>query len=303
MTTRYRLLTTAIVGTMCSVMIAFAQVPLKLHFQGILTTTSGITVADGNYQLTFRLYTTATAGTPVWTETQNVSVSSGIFSVVLGEVTPLNLSFDQPYYLGITVGSGSEMAPRIPLLGSPYSFYSRQAGNAAVGGDLAGSSTSATIVGIQGRSVSGVAPVTGQVLRWDGTQWSPEDVAGDNWGTQVVQVQSPLSGEGTSGNALRLEYDSQTLGINSSNELTVRSTAAIWNAGWLQGRSVTSAAPLVGQVLMWDGSQWAPGSVSSGGGSGWSTSGNVLSGTEFLGSINAQPPAASSSDRSMRSRW
>ena len=182
-----------------------SQVPQKLHFQGILTTTGGVTVPDGQYQLTFRLYTSATTGSPVWTETQNVTVSSGIFSVELGTVMPLNLSFDQPYYLGITVGSGSEMAPRIPLLGSPYSFYARQAGSAAVGGDLSGNSTSATVVGIQGRSVSAVAPSTGQVLQWDGTQWVPT---------------------------------------------------------------------LIG---------------SSGGGSGWSTSGNVLSGTEFLGSVNAQP--------------
>ncbi len=181
-----------------------SQVPQKLHFQGILTTTGGVTVPDGQYQLTFRLYTSATAGSPVWTETQNVTVSSGIFSVELGAVTPLNLSFDQPYYLGITVGSGSEMAPRIPLLGSPYSFYAQQAGSAAVGGDLAGSSTSATVVAIQGRPVS-------------------------------------------------------------------------------------ATAPSAGQVLQWDGSAWVPGSVSSGGGSGWSTSGNVLSGTEFLGSVNAQP--------------
>jgi hypothetical protein len=93
----------------------------------------------------------------------------------------------------------------------------------------------------------------GQVLKWNGTTWAPaNDVdndaqtlslignilsisggnsvtlpsGGDNWGTQVVQTTSVLSGNGTSANPLTIAQQGATNG----------------------------------QVLKWNGSTWAPGS-------------------------------------------
>jgi hypothetical protein len=101
-----------------------AQIPQTMSYQGVLTDANGNPVPDGNVALKFRLYDAANGGTPIWEETQSVSVVKGIFNTILGSVTPLNLPFDKPYWLGITVGNGTELAPRIALTASPYSLNS-----------------------------------------------------------------------------------------------------------------------------------------------------------------------------------
>lgn len=99
-----------------------AQVDPTLSIQGILKKSNGVAVEDGNYNLVFKLYTVQTGGTAIWTETQSaVEVSNGIYSAVLGVITPLNIPFNQLYYLGVTVGS-TELTPRILLTSAPYAL-------------------------------------------------------------------------------------------------------------------------------------------------------------------------------------
>lgn len=99
-----------------------AQLDPTLSIQGILKKSNGVAVADGNYNLVFKLYTAQTGGTPIWTETQSaVEVSNGIYSAVLGLITPLTIPFDQLYYLGVTIGS-TELTPRILLTSAPYAL-------------------------------------------------------------------------------------------------------------------------------------------------------------------------------------
>ena len=49
------------------------------------------------------------------------------------------------------------------------------AGNngAALGGDISGNTSDATVIGIQGRPVSSAAPTAGQNLQWSGSAWVP----------------------------------------------------------------------------------------------------------------------------------
>ncbi len=93
-----------------------------LSIQGILKKTNGVAVDDGTYDMTFKLYATETGGAAIWTETQlGVEVSSGIYSTVLGNTTPLTAAFNQIYYLGVTIGS-AELTPRIQLTSAPYAL-------------------------------------------------------------------------------------------------------------------------------------------------------------------------------------
>lgn len=99
-----------------------ASVPQTMSYQGILKDSSG-NYLTGTYSMTFKLYNASSGGSALWTETQTaVSVTAGKFSVTLGGTTPINLSFNADYWLGITVASDSEMTPRIKMTSVGYAY-------------------------------------------------------------------------------------------------------------------------------------------------------------------------------------
>jgi hypothetical protein len=138
---------------------------------------------------------------------------------------------------------------------------------------------------LQGTAIDpGLAPSNGDVLTWNAVtnQWEAQAVPGDNWGSQVVQVNAPLTGDGTSVNPLGLAIDAATLSVNALNELTANNASAIWNANQLQGTAIDpSLAPTAGQVLQWDGSKWTAAGIGAAG--GWAVGGNALTSNGSLG--------------------
>ncbi len=105
---------------------AAAQMPPVLSYQGILADASGTAVPDNTYSITFRIYDVGgTGGSPLWTETNNVVVSKGTFSALLGATAMLSiLPFDETYYIGLSVEGGAEL-PRQILARTPYSFSAK----------------------------------------------------------------------------------------------------------------------------------------------------------------------------------
>ena len=101
-----------------------AQIPNTISYQGVLTDNKGNPVPDGNVSLTFRLYNASEGGDTLWQESQKAAVSKGIFNVILGSNEPLNLPFDEQYWLGITIEGNNELTPRNALTSSPYSLNS-----------------------------------------------------------------------------------------------------------------------------------------------------------------------------------
>jgi len=98
-----------------------------MNYQGYLTDSGGASVND-TVSMIFRIYDVESGGSALWSETQNgVVVSDGLFSVLLGSETPLNEStfHENPsLWLGTTVGSDEEMAPRELLTSAPYAMVS-----------------------------------------------------------------------------------------------------------------------------------------------------------------------------------
>ncbi len=93
---------------------AFAAVPALINYQG-RATDSGGNALTGAYSLTFRIYDDPAGGGLIWSETQNpVNITNGLFSTLLGSVTPLGPNaFTSPErYLSIQVGADPELTPR-----------------------------------------------------------------------------------------------------------------------------------------------------------------------------------------------
>ncbi len=116
--------------------IAVAQIPKTINYQGYLADVNNPgTPINGPVEMTFSLYDTETAETPLWSETHSsVLVDEGVYSVVLGSINPVanplyspDRPFDTQYFLGVAVGQDAEMIPRLPLTGVPYAFRAKTA--------------------------------------------------------------------------------------------------------------------------------------------------------------------------------
>lgn len=104
--------------------ISIAQVPQIINLQGYLTDASNNPL-NGVHSIEFKIYDNVTGGTAIWSETQSVTVTEGVFSVLLGTITPISYTsvFDGDVkYLSIKVGSDPEMTPRKKLVSVGYSF-------------------------------------------------------------------------------------------------------------------------------------------------------------------------------------
>ncbi|MBI2482155.1 MAG: hypothetical protein HYV76_01135 [Candidatus Vogelbacteria bacterium] len=109
--------------TLVTPSITLAVFNQQINYQGKLTDSSNVAVSDGNYSIVFSLYTVSSGGSNVWTETKTVTVTNGLFSTMLGSDTALSsVDFNQTLYLGVKVGSDSEMTPRKTIGTVPAAF-------------------------------------------------------------------------------------------------------------------------------------------------------------------------------------
>ncbi len=118
-----------------------AQFNPEINYQGKLTDSSGMAVADGTYNMNFWLLSSSTAATStaLWVEARTggnrVQVTNGLFSVMLGDVSSLaSVDFNQTLYLGVEIGGTSgtpawdgEMSPRKILGTVPSAFEASNA--------------------------------------------------------------------------------------------------------------------------------------------------------------------------------
>jgi hypothetical protein len=154
------------------------------------------------------------------------------------------------------------------------------------------------------QNVASTAPSTGQVLKWNGTQWAP--------GTDEVG-----SGSGTdlSNSSINDLNDVSTAGIQTGYFLTWDGTKFVASAPSAADLStetlselgdVANDVPVTGDSLVWNGSSWAPQAISGGsGGSGttaeyfklnYTTSGSLDSITNTTSGISATIVSASGGD-------
>ncbi|MEO5989527.1 MAG: hypothetical protein ABIU54_11610 [Candidatus Eisenbacteria bacterium] len=154
---------------------AWGQVPQLISYQGVLGNNAGQLVTDGNYDITFRIFSSVTGGPALHDETHvGVPVANGGFSVLIGSVPgdPLLLQFSVPYWLEIQVApDASPLSPRIQLASSPYALMAKTVLDGAITSAKItdGSVTSLDILDEPGvafdqGSISYVVPATGADL-------------------------------------------------------------------------------------------------------------------------------------------
>lgn len=106
-----------------------AQIVRQISYQGLLTQPSGAPIADGTYDLYFRLLDANAGGNVIWEETQNgVVVTKGLFNVYLGAVTSLaGVNFEQQLWLESGIVNFAAFEPRTRLAVVPYAIRAEHA--------------------------------------------------------------------------------------------------------------------------------------------------------------------------------
>ena len=92
--------------------------PYTILYEGVLTSGGGTPAADGEYGMTFSMYTKASGGTAFWQESNvKVKVTGGVFQYALGSSKPI---FAPPLqqldlaWVGVKIGSDPEL-PRAQM--------------------------------------------------------------------------------------------------------------------------------------------------------------------------------------------
>jgi hypothetical protein len=143
-----------------------------LNVQGKLTNSAG-NALTGTFVVTFRLYANLAdpLASAVWTESQSVKVSAGLFNVALGNFTSLDsIAFNQSYCLGMQVaGDPNELSPRQLLGASAFALGSlgdfnvagsvTVSSNASVSGNI-----SANTITVGGNDVGGYLVPVGAIM-------------------------------------------------------------------------------------------------------------------------------------------
>ncbi len=89
-----------------------------ISYQGVVTQNG--TPLSNSHSVKVSIYTAATGGTAIYTETQSLPFTDGIFNDLIGTVTPLpTFASGTSYYVGVSIDGGAELTPRSQLGAAP----------------------------------------------------------------------------------------------------------------------------------------------------------------------------------------
>jgi len=219
---------------------------LQINYQGKLTNSAGVTVADGTYNVRFKLYTVPTGGTAIWTETASTSVINGLFSYMLGTSSDISgVDFNQTLYLGVEIGgTGSpswdgEMSPRKILGTVPSAFEAQQ---------FAGLATTSFLRSDLADTATGLLTFTGGLISNSSSTITDLTTVTATTTNFVINSETftDLTGAGL---------------INTSGVLSVSSSSLNLTLGGLSDVNTINVAK--GNLINYNGSSWATTSTSS----------------------------------------
>lgn len=214
--------------------ISFAQIPQQLTYQAVARSSAGAALVSTNISIRISIKDITATGTTLYSETHSATTNQfGLFTLPVGSGTVVSGTFASINWATNAKFMKVEMDP---TGGSSYTDMGTSQLLSVPYALVAGSTVNNPALSLNDLTdVTSTGATTNQVLLWNGTQWVPGNISGgDNWGTQTAVTNSTLSGNGTSVSPLGLAQ---------------------------QGASS-------GQVLKWNGTNWAPGSDNVGASSG-----------------------------------
>ncbi|SDL37968.1 Collagen triple helix repeat-containing protein, partial [Pedobacter sp. ok626] len=210
--TRFFLIVLAFILICCTSVMA-QQLP-QINYQGVARKSDGNPVADQSIRLRLTIRDGGASGNSVYSETrQRTTNKFGLFTAVIGSAGAITqngsmASIDWSTgnkFLQVEIdpaGGGSFIDMGTSQLQSvPYAIYASSASPAGTaGGDLGGSYPNPTVNKLQGSAISITAPLTGQILKWNGTAWTPSNESTASTGPQgAIGPAGPQGIQGVAG--------------------------------------------------------------------------------------------------------
>jgi hypothetical protein len=215
-------------------------------------------------------------GGTTYTNMGSVQLVSAPYSLMAEKANSVTTSFQLPasQISGSGASSGDVLSwdgttwkPSAPSGGGTGDNWGTQ--SVSVSTNFTGNGTTASPLGLAQQGA-----LNGQILKWNGSNWIPRN---DSTGVSSVSVNSSLSGNGTAANPLGIAQQAATAGQvlkwSGSNWLPMNDSLGADNWG---GQVVNVSATLTGngtvtsplalsqlgassgQVLTWNGTNWAP---------------------------------------------
>lgn len=146
--------------------------------------------------------------------------------------------------------------------------------SSAFSGDVSGTVAANSVIKIRGTAVSAAAPASGDVLRFNGTQYVPASIPSDAVTSvagrtgAVVLASSDISGLnfGTSAGTFAQGNDSRMVNaVQTSSAFSgdVSGTSSTISVNKIRGAGVSPTAPVNGDVLQFNGTQYVPVAIPS----------------------------------------
>ena len=221
---------------------ANAQAPNGFNYQAVVRNSSGQPILNQTVSIRFTIHESTPTGSVIFQETQSKTTNSlGLFSTIVGTGTLISGAYPSVAQLALGVkyfqveidptGSTNYLdMGTTQIVSVMYSNYANNAGNAT---NLSSTAT------INPNQITNAGADKGQVLKYDGSNWTPASDLGVDWGTQVVKTDVTLSGDGTGSSPLGIAQNGAAKGDVLKWNLTDWVPAADDNNIYTGGTGIT----------------------------------------------------------------